>query len=98
MSKNESSTTDQIVTVIGIKRYYWKTGDSLETALQSAMDSAMFANKSDPDRWIDDFRAALKLQPLEWYRKHMPQAVLYIEAANRAFPMSVKKATAHERT
>ena len=67
-----------------IKRYRWNIGNSWETAIQATNDSLLFAEKKDPDSWIDSCRAMLKVQPMEFYKNHFPQSVKYIEAANRA--------------
>lgn len=52
--------------------------------MQAINDCLLFAEKKDPDSWIDSCRAMLKVQPLEFYKNNYPQSVEYIEAANRA--------------
>ena len=67
-----------------IKKYWWRAGTSQNDLLLALSDSVTFAEKDDPDHWIDSFKAALKMQPLEWYEKHHPQAMKFLLAAQRA--------------
>jgi hypothetical protein len=67
-----------------VKRYWWRAGASATDIAQAIGDCALFAEKDDPDHWVDSFKAALKMQPLEWYAKHQPQAMPYLQAAARA--------------
>ena len=67
-----------------VKRYRWRAGTSATDIVQAVGDCALFAEKDDPDHWVDSCKAALKMQLLEWFAEHHPQTVRYLEAAARA--------------
>lgn len=67
-----------------VKRFRWRVGESATDIVRAVGDCALFAEKNDPDDWIDSCKAALKMQSLQWFVEHHPQSVAYLEAAARA--------------